>query len=447
VSARRRHAGVASDSGADRPADAYLPEHGNGGYRTSHYDLQLDYRPSASRLSARATVSAVAERSLAGFSLDFGTFRVERVRVNGAPARYGHTEGKLRVRPAAPIGAGSPFTVEVRYAGRPRPIHSHWGDLGWELLDDGAMVASQPIGAPSWFPCNDHPADKAEYRIEVTAPSRYTVVANGRLRLRRTGAGVTTWVYEQRAPMSSYLATVQIGRYQQIEVGDRPVPQSAAVPTRLLPAFRRDFGRQPEMMREFERLFGRYPFGEYGVVVVGEDLEVPLEAHGLSIFGANHVDGRRTYERLVAHELAHQWFGNSLTVAAWRHIWLNEGFAKYAEWLWSEVSGGGPAAGHAARSWSMIAALRQDIRIADPGVRRMFDDRVYERGALTLHALRVTVGDDRFFALLRDWTTTYRHATVSTDDFIALARGYAAGPLDELFAAWLFEPSLPALPA
>jgi aminopeptidase N len=446
VSVKRRLTGSALAPGANTSVDPYLPEHGNGGYRVTHYDLRLDYRPGPGRLAGRAMISAVADHALGGFSLDLGTFRVERVLVDGVPARYVHRAGKLRIHPAVGPPAGVPFTVDVRYAGTPRPIHSLWGDLGWERLEDGAMVASQPIGAPSWFPCNDHPSDKATYRITVATASRYAVIANGTLVSRRAGASTTTWVYEQSAPMASYLATVQIGRYELVDLATGPVPQRAAVPARLLPAFGRDFGRQPQMLTTFERIFGPYPFSEYGVVVVGEDLEVPVEAHGLSIFGANHVDGRRGFERLVAHELAHQWFGNSLTVAGWRHIWLNEGFAKYAEWLWSELSGGEPAAAHAARARTLVAGLRQDLRVGDPGVRRMFDERVYERGALTLHALRVTIGDGPFFTALREWTAIHRHATVTTEEFMALAQRHAPQPLDGLFASWLHDPKLPVVP-
>jgi aminopeptidase N len=148
---------------------------------------------------------------------------------------------------------------------------------------------------------------------------------------------------------------------------------------------------------------------------------------------------------LVAHELAHQWFGNSLTVSDWRHIWLNEGFANYAEWLWSEVSGGEPAAAHAIRSHAVVAALRQDLVLADPGVARMFDDRVYQRGALTLHVLRTRIGDDAFFGLLRAWTSEHRHGTVTTEQFIALAGRHSGEPLDDLFTAWLRRPALPGL--
>jgi aminopeptidase N len=433
--------------GADASTDSYLPTHGNGGYRVTHYDLTLDYRPNAGRLAGRALISATARQQLAGISLDLSGLRVDRVLVDGqAPGRYTHRGDKLRIRPATPIPAGEPFTVDVRYTGTPRPVRSvHWGEVGWDRLTDGAMVASQPIGAPSWFPCNDHPADKASYLITVTTASPYTVIASGSLVAQRVGAGSTTWVYEQRAPTPTYLVTVQIGPYEVLHLGGTPVPQWAAVPSRLATKFGYDFGRQPNMVTEFDRLFGPYPFSEYTVVVAAEDLEVPVEAQGVSVFGANHVDGRRGSEHLVAHELAHQWFGNSVSVADWRHIWLNEGFANYAEWLWSEVSGGEPAASHATRARARLATLPQDLVLADPGVRRMFDDRVYQRGALTLHAVRTAIGDTAFFALLRAWTTTHRHGTVTTEQFTALAQQHTDTPLDGLFTAWLRRPPLPAL--
>ena len=428
------------------PANRYLSTHGDDSYRVTHYDLELDYRPRSGRLSGRATLSARADRQLSEIRLDFGRLRVDRVQVDGVLARHIHRDGKLRVRPARPVAAGARFVVTMRYAGTPQPVRSHWGNLGWDMLTDGALVASQPIGAPSWFPCNDHPADKATYRMTVRTPSRYTVIANGLPVLRRTDAGTTTWVYDQRIPMSTYLATIQIGHYVLVDLPSSRTPQRAAVPRRLLHRFGHDFARQPAMVEAFARLFGPYPFPDYRVVVVDDELEVPLEAHGLSIFGANHIDGRRGWERLVAHELAHQWFGNSLTVADWRHIWLNEGFTKYAEWLWSEESGGQPAGVHAARSWAKVAALPQDLVVADPGVRRMFDDRVYERGALTLHALRLALGDTAFFALLREWTRRYRNRTVTTEEFEQAARQHATRPLDGLFTAWLHEKSLPVLP-
>jgi aminopeptidase N len=179
-------------------------------------------------------------------------------------------------------------------------------------------------------------------------------------------------------------------------------------------------------------------------VVTKDHLEMPLEAQGLAMFGANHIDGMLGLERLVAHELAHQWFGNSLTLGRWKDIWLHEGFACYAEWLWSERSGGEPADVHARRHHRRLTGDAQDLLLADPGPAVMFDDRVYKRGALALHALRLTLGDDTFFAMIRGWVVEHRFGTVSTELFEEHAAGY--GSTGALLAAWLHEALLPDLP-
>ncbi|MQA08176.1 MAG: M1 family peptidase [Pseudonocardiaceae bacterium] len=433
--------------GADNSGDSYLPGHGNGGYRVRHYDLELDYRVGPNRLTGNATIIAVATHTLSRFTLDLVDFRVQRVTVDGRPARYTHSQHKLRVKPAQSIAQGAEFRVEVRYVGNPQPVSGLWGDIGWDELTDGSLVASQPIGAPSWFPCNDHPADKAGYRITLTTASAYTVLVTGNLVARRRAASTTTWVYERPEPTSTYLMSVQIGLYDEVRLAIEPVPQRAAIPARLRRDFTADFGNHAEIMSVLERFFGPYPFSEYVVVVTDDELDDPIEAQGMSVFGANHIDGARTHERLAVHELAHQWFGNSLTIADWRHIWLNEGFATYAEWLWSEASGG-PSAQAQARAWhARVAAGPTDIRIGDPGVALMFDQRVYKRGALTLHALRRRIGDVAFFALLRAWTGQHRHGTVSTEEFIELAERHAERELRGLFAAWLDEFTLPSLPS
>jgi len=413
---------------------SYLPDHGDETYHVAHYDLRLDYKLVPNRLSAHATITAVARRLLSRFTLDLSGFKVGSVRVDGRPAKFTRRGHRMSVKPARPVAEGAEFSVEVRYSGNPRPVDGRWGDIGWDELTDGALVASQPIGAPSWFPCNDRPGDKASYTVAVTTSSAYTVLVTGDLVSRQSGASATTWVYERREPTSTYLMSVQIGRYEELPLAG-PVPQRVAVPLRLREQASYDFGRQPEMMACFERLFGPYPFGEYVVVVTEDELEDPIEAQGMAIFGANHVDGRRGFERLVAHELAHQWFGNSLTIAEWQHIWLNEGFATYAEWLWSEESGG-PGVAELAREWD-TRVPGGAFAIGDPGVAHLFDPPVYKRGALTLHALRARLGDDRFFPMLRSWATAWRHGTVSTPDFVAHAETYADVPLGSFFAEWL----------
>ncbi|MFI6025132.1 M1 family metallopeptidase [Amycolatopsis magusensis] len=434
--------------GADTSPDSYLPAHGNGGYQVTRYTLDLDYKVGPNRLSGHAVIEGVATQALSRFSLDLAGFRIGRVQVNGQSAKYTQRAGKLHVKPQRALQPGSVFMAEIRYTGNPHPIASAaWGDIGWDELTDGALVASQPVGAPSWFPCNDHPSDKAAYRVSVTTSSAYTVLVTGNLLAKRQGASTTTWVFERPEPTATYLMGVHIGRYEQVALATEPVPQLAAVPPRLRALFDRDFRRQSDMVDALEGFFGPYPFGEYVVVVTDDELEEPIEAQGLSVFGANLLDGRGTHERLIVHELAHQWFGNSLTVAEWKHIWLNEGFATYAEWLWAAESGGLSADVQARRWHAAMAGLPADLRIGDPGVEKLFDERVYKRGALTLHALRKLLGDLPFFALLKDWAQRYRHATVTTAQFTALAEEHAGRSLAAFFDEWLFSPALPPFPA
>lgn len=434
--------------------DPYFPANGDPRYRVHRYELALDYRPGPNRLSGSARINAIAGRAaLTEFQLNLADFKIGRVKVDGRAPHYTHRGGKLRIRPPKPVRAGAAFTVEVHWSGNPKPVSSPWGGLGWEELADGALVASQPVGAPSWYPCNDRPADKASYQISITTPSAYQVVAGGRLLTRTTKASTTTWVYEQSAPTSSYLVGLSVGKYQTVLLGDPGlpgqggVPQHGHIPAHLLGEFSRDFARQPQMMELFQELFGPYPFGEYAVVVTEEELDVPVEAQGLSLFGANHVDGARGSERLVAHELAHQWFGNSVSVADWRHIWLNEGFAKYAEWLWSERSGGPAAQQLAGAAHRLLSSLPQDLVLADPGRKLMFDDRLYQRGGLVLHAVRCAMGDDAFFRMLRGWAGLHRGGAVTTGTFTGHVARFATEPLDELLRVWLYEGELPRLPS
>jgi aminopeptidase N len=166
----------------------------------------------------------------------------------------------------------------------------------------------------------------------------------------------------------------------------------------------------------------------------------------MSTFGSNFLSSDWDDVRLVAHELSHQWFGNAVTASSWRDIWLHEGFACYCEWLWSEESGGRSADAHAHDHWKKLAAKPQDLLLGDPGPDLMFDDRVYKRGALLLHSLRLTVGDDRFFFLLRTWIERNRYGSVTSAMFEALAAEVTGDALVDFFGAWLRKRPLPTLP-
>ncbi|MFT4188226.1 MAG: M1 family metallopeptidase [Aeromicrobium sp.] len=427
--------------------DAYVPGHGDPSFAVDHYDLDLTVNLAANALSGVATLTCRALADLASFELDLYRLRVGKVVIDGRPpAKHAQRRHKVVLRPRATIPAGAAFTVKIPYSGSPRPMPGKDGEAGWEELEDGLIVASQPHGAPSWFPCNDRPDDKATYAFTVTAPQGYTVVANGRPGPTRRRGSTRVWTYAEDAPMASYLATLQIGRYVALPGESVGVALTTWCPPARKPAVAEAFADQPAMVESFSRLFGPYPFASYAAVVTDDELEIPLEAQSLSIFGSNLAYRAWSAQRLIAHELAHQWFGNSVTLRHWRDIWLHEGFACYAEWLWSEASGGPTADAHARQHHARLSGLPQDLLLADPGPDDMFDDRVYKRGALTLHALRLRVGDDAFFDLLRAWTSRFRHSTVTTDDFVELTGELTGLDGAELFSPWLDELPLPALP-
>lgn len=427
--------------------DDYTPGHGDASYDVSHYDLELTYKIEGNHLAGRAVLHCVAREDLDRLSLDLHALRVTKLTVDGAAVKYSHRKDVLSVRLKAPVSRERSFSIGVHYAGHPVPLASKsLGDAGWEELTDGVIVAGQPHGAPSWFPSNDRPSSKASYRLTITAPTTHRVVSNGTLTSTRRHASSTTWVYDQPEPMAPYLATVQIGRYQLLEL-DAVVPLYAAVPATLVSRYDAAFGLQPEMLKAFIRLFGEYPFAGYSVVITEDDLEIPLESQGLSTFGANYLVTDWEAERLIAHEMSHQWFGNSLTLGQWSDIWLHEGFACYAEWLWSEASGKASAHEHALEHWDRLDSLDQDLVLGDPGPELMFDDRVYKRGALLLHALRLTLTDDAFFGTLRAWATEQAHSTVSTQMFISFVEAQTGTSVATLFEEWLSGEALPELPA
>ncbi|MEV6670458.1 M1 family metallopeptidase [Streptomyces sp. NPDC051162] len=437
------------------PAARYFPRHGSYGHRTLAYDLRLAYDPGSAWLDGHATIKAVANENTRRVELDLARLTVHAAEIDGEPATVQRRDGKAVLTAARPLAPGQPFTADVRYSGSPAPVRTPFGAIGWDRTGDGhdgTLVASQPLGAPSWFPCNDRPDDKAAYTVTVRVPAGHHALANGTLRERRDlDDGSVSWTYHHPGPMASYLAAVYTGRFAHdtydTESSGSPVPLRNAYPAHLADRARHDLARQPQMLRAFTDMFGPYPFETYGAVVVDAELAAPVENQTLSVFGSNHMDGKRGWETLVAHEIAHQWYGNSVSLTDWRHIWLNEGFATYAEWLWSEHIDEDDAHTLAVQARRELSGHRQNLRIGDPGRSRIFDDRVYVRGACTLHALRLALGDERFFTVLRTWHAAHRGGSADTDAFVAHAERTAGRPLTGLLRPWLFDRTLPEFPA
>ncbi|MEV7874459.1 M1 family metallopeptidase [Microbacterium sp. NPDC089188] len=429
-------------------ADSYAPQSGDRSYDVESYDLSLTYRVRTNRLDGVATIVGIARESLSSFALDLVGLRTGRVRMDGALARFAAGPRVLRVTPGRTIAPGERFAVEVTYGGAPAPRRSRWGTVGWEELTDGALVAGQPIGAPTWFPCNDRPDARARMRMEITVDDGYAVAATGVAGATARRGGRVTTTFTSDVPTATYLAAVHVGRYRTrplVGSGDGVIPPvSVTAPPALTSAADRAFATVPDMLRLFDRLFGPYPQEACSLVVTADELEIPLEAQGLAVFGMNHLVPAA--QRLVAHELAHQWFGNSVGLARWSDIWLNEGFACYAEWLWSEESGGTDVETCVAENYAGLVAKPRDLLLVDPGPDDMFDDRVYKRGAMALHAVRREVGDAAFFDLLRAWTAEHRHRLVTTDDFRRAVEAAGGGDAATVLSRWIDHRALPPRP-
>ncbi len=328
-------------AGTTSIGDPYYPALGNGGYDAQHYTLDLTVDVPHDTITGTATMTAQALQDLDRFSLDFAGFHIAGVTVDGAAATYSHPARKLVISPARPIPAGSRFTVTVGYSGTPTTIPTSSGDGGWH--DDGreVYVAGEPDGAEGWFPVNDHPLDKAGYTFRISVPKPFMVVANG-LPLGATAHGTTTaYRWQESAPMASYLATVVIGQLApQRATGPGGLPLRSYYPPSLAAKARATFARLPAMIAYFERILGPFPFDSYGTVMTAASVSYALETQTRALFSPAvlaYVPDRA--QEGIAHELAHQWFGDSVSLRTWRDIWLNEGFATYLSWLWLEHIG------------------------------------------------------------------------------------------------------------
>ncbi|PBC70612.1 peptidase M1-like protein [Streptomyces sp. TLI_235] len=434
---------LAPTGGTVTAPDPYFPLSGDNGYDVRHYDLDLDFTPATHLLDARATVRAIADRSLSTFRLDYSGPEIQQVLVDGRPATYRRNGQKLTVVPVRPIRAGGTFTVLVRYRGTPERISDPaLGDYGWINTPDGAVALNEPDGARTWYPLNDDLRDKATYTFRITTPTGVTALANGEPDgppQDRDGRTTVTW--QMRKPMAGYLSMVAIGDFKVTRTTDGGIPNITAYdPTGGDDALLHR--ATAEAVAWEKQRFGAYPFDSMGGIIDQVGVGYALETQSRPVY-----DGG-TDELTVVHEMAHQWYGDSVTPGTWRDIWLNEGFATYAEWLWQEDHGG-PTVQEVFDTYYATPADDPfwHLKTGDPGRDNMFDyDAVYLRGAMTLQALRTTIGDHDFFQLLREWARTHRYGTADTRDLLNLAEKISHRRLGPLFDAWLYTAAKPPLP-
>ena len=445
--------------GAAGIGDAYFPTDGNGGYDVRSYDIHDRYNVGTGRLSGWTVVTAVAKADLATFNLDL-VLKVDAVSVNGVALSEGtgpgtwHKDGRheLVVDPAATVPAGT-FTVRVDYHGRPAEI-GYQGNYPWisNAESDGggteAMATNEPQIAPWWFPVNDHPRDKATFDIAIEVPAGNQAISNGELVDRSDGADWSTWTWRMAEPMAPYLAFFAAGRFRVEQGVDQGLPYVNAVSKGLSKGNRdramRLMRRSPAIVRYLETQFGDYPFTSTGGVTTSLFSGFALENQSRPTYP---YLGNGGYGRdVVVHELAHQWFGDDVSVDRWRDIWLNEGFATWSEWKYAEAHGGRSAQKTLLSHYSAYMASDSlwNLPIGDPGPKRLFAYSVYERGAMTVQALRHRIGNADFKQLLRTWVQQRSDGTGRIGQFRRLAEKISGERLGGFFKAWLFTGEKPA---
>ena len=431
-------------NGAADIGETYYPGVGNGGYDVTHYDLNLKYDPATRILDGKATITAAATQHLCRFNLDLRGLTVTSVKVNGAAATFTRDGRELIITPPQPLLPAGSFEVEVLYNGEPGPApRDPDGFLdGWNYTEFGAYTSTPPQGADTWYPNNNWTHDKAAFTFTVTVPADRQVMSNGILvsNTINEAAGTSTWVWDAPDPMATYLATLQIGKYTilrgetstgvPIINGIRPDQLTAQAQQRLTTI--------GPILDFFGERFGAYPFAATGVIVDLVNAGYQMEQQTRPIFtSANGLSA-------LAHELAHQWWGDSVAMRRARDVWLSEGFATFSNWLWVEHTGGTTAHQAFLNQWNRTGTFWNNT-VHDPGVVNQYQSAtVYQRGALTLQALRRKIGDELFFRTLKAYHATFGGSTADTDDFVAIAQRESGQDLRDFFKQWLYTPGKPS---
>ncbi|MEU0742283.1 M1 family metallopeptidase [Streptomyces sp. NPDC006134] len=437
--------------------DRLFPHLGNPGYDVTSYDLSFTYSGKNDEpLRAVTTLDTRTTADLDRINLDFAHGTVGSVEVDGKPAAFTSAGEDLVITPKTPLAKGGRTRITVRHTSVPASPKDRQG--GWVRTADGLALANQADAAHLVFPCNDHPSDKARFTIRVTAPDGHTAVANGLAAgVQRTG-GSATWTYRTRHPMATELAQVSIGRSTVLRrTGPHGLPVRDVVPTRYRAALEPWAARTPAQISWMESKIGRYPFESYGLLMADAPLGFALETQTLSLFGTGLFTEpaypRWYVESVMVHELAHQWFGNSVSPRTWSDLWLSEGHATWYEALYAEEKAGKSlqermkAAYGASDGWRAAGGPPAAPKVPEPGQKTgIFRPSVYDGSALVLYALRQEIGRPAFERLERAWVTRHRDGTASTADFVRFASETAGRDLSGFFHAWLYGEKTPPMP-
>ncbi len=424
------------------------------GWRPLHYAVNLTLDEQLSEIAAQATITVqILESNLSFIDFDFGRMVIQSVSINNQAVEYERPAGLLKLSLPMQFGKGDQATVEVKYRGRP---------------DDGLILSRDKDGRPSavgdnwpnrvhhWIPSLDHPAAKATVSFTVTAPARKEVVANGRLTGITGSTATRTWTFSEASPIPPYCMIVAVGEFARLEAPEPALtPLTYYVPPSDKKYALQGFAPAAPSLKVFSELIAPYPYDKLALIVgptrfggmenssaivFTNNLFVPRPREAVSqVFKV-----RRGIVNLVAHEIAHQWFGNSVTQSTWSDLWLSEGFATYFAALFIEQTDG-----QAAFQDYMREAEQQYLAYAARNRTPIFDDQTedlmkllnannYQKGAWVLHMLRSQLGDETFFRGIQAYYNKHQSATASTEDLRAALEKESGSELHDFFESWVY---------
>ncbi|WP_228564457.1 M1 family metallopeptidase, partial [Catenulispora rubra] len=433
-------------------ADDMYPRYGDPATDVLHYGLDLKWDPTSTVLTGTATLAIRAAEPTNRFVLDLAAdMSADHVTVDGAPVADTHDGDHLTVPAGRQLAADATVTVVVTYHGTPHLVPApvtrpDISGLGAQVGSDGGMWAQQePYGAFTWFPCNDQPSDKALYDVTITVPDGWAGVSGGAFQGRTESGGNGVYHWHQPNPVATYLVAFSIDRYREdTATGPHGIPMTFWYLPAEADTVHKLTAQVPDMISFLEQRFGPYPFPTAGVLFPPDS--VGMETQTMITFGS----GGKPSDLL--HEFAHQWFGDAVTPTTWSGLWLNEGFAMYAQFLWqaAHASTGGPPATVDAVLQATAAPVDQALRGRDgppghPLPTHFASPNVYYSPALMLNGIRHAVGDPAFYQLLNDWA--HQHAGTNQDRaaFVAFVNAKTGRDFSAYINAWLDSPTTPTI--
>ena len=457
---RRLFVGVALVTAANVGAQQIRPY--QPAFDVSDYNIAIDVPDTGSFIRARATISVTRTQPSDTLTLDLVDLDVHDVAVDGRAVKFVRQPEKILI-PLPRKNARGDYRVEVAYEGSVKDgLIARPDSAGrWTYFGD-----NWPNRARHWLPSIDHPSDKATVTWRITAPASKTVVANGRLVSTRTiregGAERREWVWREARRIPVYLMVIAAAPLEQFDLGEtacglaeaqRCVPQSVYTAPEQRSTMPGAFARAGEMVQLFSRLVGPFPYEKLA------HLQSSTRFGGMenasAIFYADEpFRSGGTSDETIAHETAHQWFGDAVTEREWPHVWLSEGFATYFAALWTRAARGDSAfRAQMARVRATVladtiaVARRPVIDTIETDLLALLNRNSYEKGGFVLHMLRTQVGERAFFDALRAYYTKYRHATAVTDDLRAEMERESKQNLGWFFDEWLRRPGYPEVSA